>query len=91
MAKPKIRLHDRGMQQLLDSDGVSKHMLERARRVADTARATAPVASGDYRAGLQAWTAQTDRAVARAGSDVDHAVYVEAKTGNLNRALDAAS
>lgn len=67
---------------------VQDHLNERAERVLSTARASAPVDTGAYRAGLHV-EAGEDGAVLVAGG-TDHDIYVEADTGNLNRALDAA-
>ena len=53
------------------------------------ARASAPVASGEYAGSLHIKQDTTDRAAVRVGSDVPHALVVEANTGNLARALDA--
>jgi hypothetical protein len=51
---------------------------------------SAPVASGAYRDSLHIETDHTDRMVKRVVADVDYALVVEANTGNLARALDAA-
>lgn len=51
---------------------------------------TAPVDTGAYRDGITVWSDVTDRAVTRVGSTAPHARLVEANTGNLARALDAA-
>lgn len=64
-------------QQVLESVG---------EKVQRRAKATAPVVTGDYRNKL---TAQIVGDEVRIGSTSDHAIYVEADTGNIVRALDA--
>lgn len=64
---------------------------KRAARVADSMRATAPVESGAYRAGIAATLDEhPGRPVFHIGSDVPYADVVEANTGNAARSLDAA-
>ena len=89
-AKVRVELISSGMRDLLNDPGVRADMLRRAERGAEAARATAPVESGDYRDSITAWSATTDRAVGRFGSNIAYADDVEADTGNLARALDAA-
>jgi len=79
-----------GMAELLASDGVRKHLHDLGERVAERARSTAPVVTGAYRDGITVTEGTTDRAVVRVGSTAPHASVVEARTGNLSRALDAA-
>ena len=90
MPKTKVVLDRAGMRALLLDDGVRAELRRRAERVAAQARATAPVETGAYRDGITVFDATTDRAVVRVGSTARHAPLVEAKTGNLARALDAA-
>lgn len=63
-----------------------------ANRVLDRARATAPVKTGAYRAGLtvEHSTTPNGRPAVNVGSTVRHARFVEAGTGNLVRATQAA-
>lgn len=82
--------YGRPFEEILNSGGVRDLVTERAERALSAARASAPVASGAYRESLRVEQATTDRAVARVVADVDYAMVVEAKTGNLARALDAA-
>lgn len=89
MARARVVMLD-GMNVLLRSDGVRKHLRERAERVASAARQNAPVVTGAYRDGIGVWEDQTDRAVVRVGSTAPHAHLVEARTHNLLSALDAA-
>jgi len=86
----KIRLSSAGMAALLKSDDVRSFLTERAQRVASAAKAGAPVASGEYQNSIHLEQATTDRAVVRVVADAEHALIVEARTGNLSRALDAA-
>lgn len=86
----KVNLDTSGMAELLACDGVRTHLHELAGRVLEQAKATAPVVTGAYRDGLTIWDDTTDRAAVRVGSTAPHASLVEASTGNLSRALDAA-
>jgi len=86
----KVKLNSRGMRELLTSSDVRRMLAGRADRVLSAARASAPVKTGAYRAGLTSAPGTTDRAVHRVGSTARHAPVVEARTGNLARALDAA-
>ena len=54
------------------------------------AQADAPVDTGAYRDSLHIEWVVTDRIVGRVVAGTDHAMLVEAHTGNLARALDAA-
>ena len=90
MPKPKVVLDHGGMRALLNDPGVRAELHARAERVAAQARSTAPVDTGDYRDGIAVWDDTTDRAVVRVGSRDRKAPLVEAKTGNMARALDAA-
>ena len=82
--------YGRPFAEILNSGEVRDLCTERAQRSLEAARAAAPVASGAYRASLHLEQDTTDRAVTRVVSDVDYAMVVEARTGNLARALDAA-
>lgn len=88
--RAKVKLRSAGMRALLNDPGVRDELRRRAERVADAARSSAPVESGEYRDSITVWDATTDRAVVRVGTTADHGLVVEAKTGNLARALDAA-
>lgn len=91
MARGRVRLISKGMAQLLNDDGVRDYLRDRADQVLAAARASAPVRTGAYRDSLTVWDDTTDRAVVRVGSTAGHAAVVEAKTGNLSRAIDAAA
>lgn len=90
MAGVKVKLNSAGIRALLNSSGVRADLTRRAERVLEAARASAPVDTGEYRDNLHILEDSTDRAVVRVGSTVPHGLVVEAKTGNLARALDAA-
>lgn len=90
MARAKIRLIHPGMKALLNDPGVRDDLTERAERVADSARSSAPVATGEYRDSIHVLQGTTDRAAVRVGTTAPHGLVVEARTGNLARALDAA-
>lgn len=85
-----VKLQSAGMRELLSARGVRADLERRGRRVLAAAVASAPVETGAYRDALTLWTSQTDRVVVRVGSSARHAPLVEASTGNLARALDAA-
>lgn len=90
MGNAKVRLISPGMQALLNDDEVRDDLTERAEAVAAQARSTAPVASGEYRDSIEVIQDTTDRVAVRVASTAAHGLIVEAKTGNLARALDAA-
>lgn len=90
MAKVRVKLHSPGVKGLLTDDRVRAHLKNLGERVAAAARGSAPVDTGEYRDGITVWSETTDRAVVGIGSTARHAPVVEAKTGNLLRALDAA-
>lgn len=84
---PKAKLNHTEIGAWLRSGEMAAAMMAEAEPVLARAQAGAPVRTGEYRDSLRAWVDHTDRAVARVGSDVDHALAVEAETGNLVRAL----
>ena len=87
----KVQLNRRGMGELLKSTGVRAELHRRAERAAAAARASAPVATGAYRAGIRVEDrVHPSRVVSRVVADVPYSMVVESKTGNLARALDAA-
>lgn len=79
-----------GIKDLLNSGGVRDMVTDKAGPVLAAAQSSAPVATGAYQASLHIVQDTTDRAVVRVVSDVPYAMIVEADTGNLARALDAA-
>ena len=87
----KVRLNRGGMRELLSSPGLVADLAARGARVAAAAQSSAPVDSGAYQASIHTETVQhPTRTVVRVVADVDYAMKVEADTGNLLRALDAA-
>jgi hypothetical protein len=86
----KIKLNHGGMAALLKSGEVRGELTSRAEAVLRAAKASAPVATGAYRDGLHIVQDTTDRVAVRVAGGTDHDLVVEAKTGNLARALDAA-
>lgn len=90
MARTKVQLNHAGMAGLLKDDGVRADLTRRMERVLAAAQASAPVATGEYRDSLHIEQDTTDRAAVRVVSDTDHTLVVEATTGSLARALDAA-
>jgi hypothetical protein len=89
MASPsRIVINHAGMSGLLKSAQVRALLRDKAEAVASRAKSSAPVASGEYRDSIKVESATTDRAVERVVATAPHALIVEAKTGNLARALD---
>lgn len=87
----KIKLNHSEIQQLLNGgQGVDAMLRAKAERVLSSAVGSAPVDTGAYRAGLHIEETHTDRLVVRVAGSTDHDWIVEARTGNLARALDAA-
>lgn len=73
------------------SEGVTDLVLADAERVAAIARHTAPVDTGAYRDGISVALKTQDRSVALVISTDSKTFLIEAKTGNLARALRAAA
>ena len=90
MAKVKVKLNSPGMKSLLNDAGVRADLTTRMERVLATAKANAPVKSGNYRDGLELVQDSTDRAAVRVVGRAPHSHLVESRTGNLARALDSA-
>ena len=90
MASTRVRLNHPGMAALLRDDGVRAMLRTHAEAVLSAAVAGAPVQTGAYRDSLRIIDTTTDRAAVMVGSSVAYAREVEAATGNLARALDAA-
>jgi Bacteriophage HK97-gp10, putative tail-component len=86
----KVTLNRRGIGNVLLSRTVRDDLTDRAGRVLARAQALAPVATGAYKASLYIQQDTTDRAVVRVVAGVAYAMVVEANTGTLSRALDAA-
>lgn len=87
MPRTRVTVNKSGARALLNDPKVRAMLREQAERVAERARAIAPVESGEYRDSITVESATTDRAVERVVAKVPYAGVVEAKTGNLARAL----
>lgn len=89
MAKARITLDNTAIEAMLKEDGVRTTLADLADRVVVAAKATAPVASGDYRESIHRESVTTDRAVERVVASDWKSHLVEARTGNLARALSS--
>lgn len=87
MATARVEVNRRGIDQVLHSAEVRALLRQLAEPVAARARSSAPVNTGDYRNSIAVEEAVTDRAVVRVVARVPYALIVEARTGNLARAL----
>jgi len=83
----KIKLNHGDMAKLLKSDQVRPPLTEIAEKMASRARSSAPVDSGAYRDGISVESDTTDRAVERIVAHDYKSSIIEARTGNLKRAL----
>lgn len=86
----RVVLNHSEIAKILKSDTVRAELTRRATRVLAAAQASAPVASGAYKAGLAIIQATTDRAVVRVAGTAPHSHLVESQSGNLARALGQA-
>ena len=87
----RVDLNKGTLQEYLDGDhGVRADLVGRAGSVLASAKASAPVDTGAYRDGLHIFEDHTDRLAVHVGSSAYYAWVVEARTGNLAGALDAA-
>lgn len=86
----EIKINGRGVKELLNSPEVRDDLLERGLNVESAARESAPYDTGEYADSIHVEQVTTDRAVVRVVADAPHAWVVEANTGNLAKALDAA-
>jgi hypothetical protein len=88
MARVRIDLNRAGLIEILKSSEVEAALMSVAEAAASMARASAPVSSGEYQMSISAFTEMhNDRVVAHVSSDAPHAMIIEARTGNLRRAL----
>jgi hypothetical protein len=85
-----VKTDYKGIGDVLNDPGVRADLTRRMGAVLSVARAGAPVDTGAYRDGLHIEQATTDRVVVRVSGSTGHDMFVEADTGNLARALDAA-
>ena len=90
MAKARVLLSHSAIAELLKSDGVRSVLTGPADRVAEAARASAPVDSGAYKDGIVRESATTDRAVELVVATDWKSRIIESRTGNLARALGSA-
>ena len=91
MANLKVRLYSPGMVEMMKSEKVKAELHRIAERAAAAARASAPVKTGAYLAGIEVVDeVHKDRAVSRVYANAPDSHLVEANTGNLARSLDAA-
>lgn len=88
--KVKVKLNHAALQDILDGEAMTRELWARGQRVLERAKDTAPVLTGEYKSKLRLEEAHTDRAVVRVAGYAHHTLVVEARTGNLARALDAA-
>lgn len=88
MARRDVRMNIHGLREVLRSEGMQQVLRDAAEPIAARARATAPVDSGEYRDSIHVET-EVHRyvAVARVVASDRKAPIIEAKTGNLARAL----
>jgi hypothetical protein len=90
MPRVRVQLNSAGMAALLRDPGVQEDLEQRADAVLSVAQGLAPRDSGDYEDSLHTEVVTTDRVTVRVVAGTDHALLVEAATGNLARSLDAA-
>jgi hypothetical protein len=87
MAKTRVTLESRGVLAALSSPGVRAELERIAQRVESAAIASAPVQTGNYKDSIHIESDDSDRARVRVVASAPHAHLVEARTGNLARAL----
>jgi hypothetical protein len=85
-----MKFNDRYFEELGTSAGVTKLVEGKAESIANRARSTAPVDTGEYRDGIEVETKRARyRNVALVVGTDPKTLLVEAKTANLLRALRA--
>ena len=92
MARARVVLSRAGVAALLADPGVQAEVTRHAEAVAAEARASAPVRTGRYRESIvvESGPSPVDgRARAVVKATAPHAHLVEARTGNLARAMNA--
>lgn len=85
-----MKFNDSFFDDLLGSAQVEALVVASGKKVAAVARASAPVDSGAYRDSIKVTTKRQKRVVAVVSADDEKAMIIEARTGNLARALKAA-
>lgn len=86
----RVEVDQAAVEALLKSSAINADMTRRGEKVLDEAARNAPVDTGAYKAGLHL-EQDTETGGVRVAGNTDHDWYVEADTGNLARALDAAA
>lgn len=82
-----MQFADGFFEKLLSSAEVGAVVMAATEGVADEARATAPVDSGDYRDGIRTAKKYQKRVVGLVQATDPKSMIIEAKTGNLARAV----
>lgn len=90
MTLQRLNLSYSGIGEILRGAETRAFLTDKAEAVLAAAKSIAPVESGAYRDSLTIVQDTTDRAAVRVTSSLDYAMVVEARTGTLSRALDAA-
>jgi hypothetical protein len=90
MARTRVTLDSSGVLDALSSAAVRAQLESIAHRVEAAAIASAPVKTGNYKNSIHVEDDTTDRARVRVVASAPHAHLVEARTGNLARALGSA-
>jgi hypothetical protein len=72
---------------LTHDPGIVSAVMQATDRIADTARSTAPVGDGDYKAGIRTRIKYQKRAVGVVEATDDKSLIIEATTGHLARAV----
>ena len=85
-----MQFNEAFFQELSTSAPVTALVVGAAEQIAEPARKSAPVDTGDYRDGIVVRTKRQKRAVALVVATDRKSLIIEAKTGNLVRALNAA-
>lgn len=75
--------------ELLVSPAVEALVMEPTKRIASAAQASAPVDEGDYKRGIVARSKRQKRVVGLVQATDPKSMLIEARTGNLARALRA--
>lgn len=76
--------------EILSSGPVEAEVMKATNRVAAIARSTAPVDSGDYKAGIAVTKKHQKRVVGLVQATDTKSMIIEARTGNLARAVRSA-
>ena len=84
-----VQFNNAFFEQLGQSAGVTNLVRNVAEEIAETARSTAPVDSGEYRDGIEVRMKRQRRAVGLVVGTDPKTMLIEAKTANLARALPA--